>query len=470
MTTTRRNIAGSFKNFLAWPSGALMSLISSYPAEQNFYIQLGTVVWLVAFIGGAGMMLNLRTTGGSHLVSLLGGVLWFLIIVNLDRFLLMVRSDGSGWVDKGKLILRITLALCISIVVGESVIQYLLRNEIRAELQSQSLAASTANHNKALGGFPEIAAFRREVADKQSDLRMKDKEIADLRQAAMKELDGNAASGQKGDGPFYREKRAAVEVAVSERRKLEEGLASIQGKLDQKEIEFQATLAPVNVAARNESGLVANQRALFAVIKRDPATGVPYAALSLIMVLIEITPLVAKLGRKRSIHDTLLAQQEETSHAMAETQGQIQRHLLAAILADIQAAGPSMLSGQEAILRSSLVHRARYVIDHEMNRQNGVVPRSLTDPPLTTVTICLPGQDDFDVMFPPQPDLLADPFVDALKGLESRLGAAGRPLTFANFTAVNDDHVEIDLNRELLPQIGVSMRVWFVPGALNEVK
>lgn len=143
-----------FKCFLAWPSGAVTYVLALCPAGVNFYVGLGTLVWFNSWLGGRWMGLMLSETTGSAVLAVAGVSFWFFCVLSLDRFLLLVRNDSSGW-KKMMPVSHILLSLCLSIIIGEHVVQFIFRNENNYQLAREALAAQQSNYDMARHGFPE---------------------------------------------------------------------------------------------------------------------------------------------------------------------------------------------------------------------------------------------------------------------------------------------------------------------------
>jgi len=164
------------------------------------------------------MALMLDQTGGSIWRAVGGGVFWFLCVLNLDRFLLLASYESSGW-KKLMPVARILLSLCIAIIIGEHVVQYIFHNEINYQLSQERLEAKRANYDKALQGFPEIAALNDEKKRKQSDIDRNEVEVTKLRDDYIKEAEGTAGSRIRGKGPLYEQKQRDYETALGAQAK-----------------------------------------------------------------------------------------------------------------------------------------------------------------------------------------------------------------------------------------------------------
>jgi Domain of unknown function (DUF4407) len=312
------------RRLLSWPSGVIPSLLAQCPSEQNYYCGLGILVWFNSMLAGGGMALMLSQTTASGLKAIAGGAFWFLCILNLDRFLLLATYENTGW-KRLMPVSRFLLSLCLAIIIGEHVVQYIFHNEINNQLAQEKLSAQQHNRDMALQSFPEIAALNDEKSRKQAAIEKAKDQVAALRAAYIGEAEGTAGTHIRGKGPLYEQKQRDYKVALSERESLQTELQEIQNRLDTKTEQLEAAIKPANEAKDRDRGFLSYHRALFEIIKRDITLLFLYIVISLAMILFEITPLLSKLGGKARLHDLLAA--KETELKKSEEEGRYEARL-----------------------------------------------------------------------------------------------------------------------------------------------
>src|SRR5262249_31522458 len=142
---------------------------------------------------------------------------WATLVLLFDRFLLMQNDSSARWFGRLRVGSRWVLSLCLSLIVGESVVHQVFSNEIRAELSRQAIDSQVAVQGQLRTAFPEVGQLENEIANLELARDQKEKEVIKWRQAYIQEAEGTAGSGLKGKGPLYQEKKGEYEAAVKDR-------------------------------------------------------------------------------------------------------------------------------------------------------------------------------------------------------------------------------------------------------------
>lgn len=488
---------GRIGRFLIWPSGAIPSVLALCPSELNYYCGLGTLVWFTSSLAGCGMALMLEQTGGSFWKALAGGVFWFLCVLNLDRFLLLVGYDSNGW-KKLMPVARILLSLCIAIIIGEHVVQYIFHNEIDYQLAQEGLDAKKSNYDKALQGSPEISGLYDEQKRKQTELDRKEVEVTKLRDDYIKEAEGTAGSRIVGKGPLYEQKQRDYEVALADKQKLKVELEEINSRLREKNAQLAGVVELANEAKAGERGFLAYHRALFEIIKKNPTLLVLYLVISFAMILFEITPLLSKLSGKGKLHDHLAEKELElrkgeaderhetqlqafksenqSKKKLAEKISQLQLDTLDEITNSIRSNTHSTLTaGKLDLAQSILAHVHNNIVEQVRPTRLDVdaepdyaAPDANFDPDnLSSVTVTIKGDESdesFTIVFRGQRNQVrGDDLVYALAGLERQRPSTTQPQVPLNMCkATNAQGKAIDLDELLFPQISGGANVVYL--------
>ena len=434
------------------------------------------------------MGLMLEQTGGSMPKAVIGGAFWFLCVLNLDRFLLLAGYESNGW-KKLMPVARILLSLCIAVIIGEHVVQYIFHNEINYQLAQEGLEAKQENYAKALQGFPEIVDVIEEQKRKQSELDSKSAEVSKLRDDYIKEAEGSAGSRIKGKGPLYAQKQRDYEVSLSDKRKLEGNLKAINERIEEKKAQIAAIAKVADEAKAKERGFLAYHRALFEIIRRNPTLMVLYVVISLAMILFEITPLLSKLGGKGKLHDHLAAKEVELGRSEADEHHELQlRNLkkeneskarlaeqiskleldtLNEIANSVRNNTHSTLSEDKSDLAQSLLFhvRANILAQIRPDRSGAAETPNPTSPEATfdrdnpsSVTVTIKGDDaeeSFTMLFRGSADKVrGNDLLLALVGLEQQRPSTLEPrVSLQECKATNAQGELLKLDQLLFPQI-----------------
>jgi len=355
---------GLVKRILSWPSGAIPGILAKCPTEQGYYCGLGTLVWITATLAGTGMALMLTHTTGSSSIAIAGGGFWSLCVLNLDRFILLATHETTGW-KRLMPVSRVLLSLCLAIIIGEHVVQFIFHSEIADQLEQEQLDGQRENYRKALAGFPEIPVLNDEKARKEKEIDNAKTEVVKWSVAYIGEAEGSIGSHVRGKGPLYAQKRTNYENALKEQQKLETELSEIQKRLDAENVRLQAAVKVANDAKAGDRGFLASHRALFEVIKSDKTLLVLYVVIVLAMILFEITPIFSKLGGRTRLHDVLAAKQtglyqnEEVGRIdraanAADHMGRLEADTIRELIDAIKSGGVSGLPGEKAAMAEAI--------------------------------------------------------------------------------------------------------------------
>jgi hypothetical protein len=470
------------RRFLIWPSGASSAILARCPSEQNYYCGLGTLVWFNSILAGCGMTLMLSQTSGSVAKAIIGGVFWFLCVVNLDRFLLLATYENTGW-KKLMPISRILLSLCLAIIIGEHVVQYIFHNEINNQLAQEKLTAQRTNYDKALEGFPEIAALNDEKSKKQAEIEKAKEEVNRLRADYIGEAEGLTGSRVRGKGPLYEQKERDYKAALAGKQKLETELQEIQNRLDEKSKQLDAVVKLANNAKDADRGFLSYHRALFEIIKQDLTLLFLYLVISSAMILFEITPLFSKLGGKDRLHDFLVGEETklnkseeerrykdrlqsfqneiETTASLSEKIYQLKRDTLNEVADAIRNNTNSNLSPEKAALAESLKSHVYGSIisqvkenypDRETERSSEDFNPSFTSGNPASVTVIIredENEQPFTIVFRhPRVRVQGSDLLYALAGLEQE-----RPAGTVPRIPLNEYRVTNDLGEAIKPYL-----------------
>lgn len=131
-------------DFMAWLGGADPAILARAPRERARFVQMAGVLLTTAGIAALAMIFALHDGVKVPLFpSLVLGLFWGVIILNLDRFL--VLSMGATR-DRWKLVLmavpRLALAVVLSLVISTPLVLRVFASDINAQLYTMRLENS----------------------------------------------------------------------------------------------------------------------------------------------------------------------------------------------------------------------------------------------------------------------------------------------------------------------------------------
>lgn len=169
------------QNFLCSCAGADKSILKQCPTEWNKYACIGATILftgiLASLSGGYALYTIFRGGDGAIMFAVFFGILWGLIIFNLDRFVVSTFrkvTDGKWWQKFLRELLyaspRIILAIIIAIVISKPIEIKIFEDRLSEQIKLNEIEAKKNNVND----FYDI----HKVSDKKTDLNKLDESIA----------------------------------------------------------------------------------------------------------------------------------------------------------------------------------------------------------------------------------------------------------------------------------------------------
>jgi hypothetical protein len=317
----------SDSNFLWWCAGAHQPLLKQYPSEASKYGGLGGVIlatFVLATLSGGYAMYTVFENGW---LAIGFGIVWGLIIFNFDRFL--VSTMRKYGVSKRKqlwmTVPRIALALLIGLTIARPLEMKIFDKEINTKMK-ENLHSKIQLNDSML--HLENAALVKNATDERNRLIARKGAIEDtlhlLQQAYIVEADGTGGSGRRGIERITRLKQdafnqaygqytpelAALSLSIKEQDSI---LHNSRAALEVKRKDFE------KVAAAN-MGFLERNKALSDLSNEESSVWWACALISLLIILIETGPIIAKLIMPLGPYDIALAREELVHMANSENE------------------------------------------------------------------------------------------------------------------------------------------------------
>lgn len=301
------------KRFLFWCAGCVPEAIGECPTEHPRYASLGGTIlatWLLAALSG-GYAASVVFAGSPYVWAITGAVavIWGWMLFNIDRSIITSMhkvATGSAWerfrAEAPAAIPRLLLAAILAGTIADPLKVRLAAPDFASVLEEQddarvagraiSLRASNASRLKALADTETSV---------RSDLAAIDTNLKALEQQYFAELDGTGGSGRYGRSVVADSKkeiydattRAADQARTTLTTRLQAVLserATIEGSEADTLKAFRASLG--GSAGR---GYFSQRSAMVTLADRDPGVWWGLLAISLLVLVIEITPVLIKL-------------------------------------------------------------------------------------------------------------------------------------------------------------------------------
>ena len=300
------------KEFFWMCSGADTDLLQESPkSEQIKYAGIGGTVFFTAIMALVSSAYALYTVFDNVYMALLFGLIWGLLIFNLDRFIVStIKKRDSFWQELLQASPRIVLALIIAVVISKPLELKIFEKEIDRVLLEQKNEMTLLNQDQIARQFtPEIARVEGEINLIQQNIAAKENEVNDLYDTYITEAEGTKGTMKLGKGPVYKEKREKHDAQLKELQQLKDsGAVKIAGKeillgdLREKQKLQTANSQPI---IDGFDGLMARINAL----EKLPA--LPSMFILLLFIAIETAPVFAKVMAPKGAYDLKFDEQED---------------------------------------------------------------------------------------------------------------------------------------------------------------
>jgi hypothetical protein len=249
------------------------------------------------------------------------GLVWSLMIFNLDRFIVSSTGHGDGknnisWSEIRGAIPRILMAIAIGLVLSAPLEIKIMESEINAVLMQEQRDLIAENSKKDAHIYDDRRADaeskkaefvkKRDEADRQ--LKEADDRVYKQTKDLQCEIDGTCGSGRRDLGPSAKRKQADLDRFLEDQKNLharyEPEIKLIQSDVDR----MQKEIDQIEVERANHVNELSQQAAsLNGLMKRIRIAHSNYELASwlitILLILIEIAPIIFKMMTTLSPYD-----------------------------------------------------------------------------------------------------------------------------------------------------------------------
>lgn len=300
------------KQFFIICSGADTNILErSSLGEQNKYAGIGATVFFTALMAFIAASYALYTVFDNLLAAIIFGLVWGLLIFNLDRYIVStIKKTGNVIDELIQATPRILLAIIIAIVISKPLELKIFEKEINQVLLEQKNDFTLANKEQiALQYTPNVEALNNENLTLQNQINTKEAEVNAYYNTYIAEAEGREGTGLLGKGPVYKEKRDKHDAELATLQSLKEtNTAKIQDNEAQIVLlnsEYETQVTSSQPIIDNFDGLMARVNAL------SELPWLPSFFIFLLFLAIETSPIFAKLLSPKGEYDIKLNEAED---------------------------------------------------------------------------------------------------------------------------------------------------------------
>lgn len=299
------------KNFFLLCSGVDLELIKNCSnGEQNKYAGIGATVFFTAVMATIAGSYALYTVFDNIYAAIFFGLVWGLLIFNLDRFIVStIKKNDHKWKEFLQASPRLILAVIIAVVISKPLELKIFEKEINQVLLTEKNQMTLNNKAQIAQQFnPEIAKINAEINNLKSEITSKEIETNALYETYIAEAEGRKGTKLIGKGPVYKEKREKHDAALAELNQLKKENAD---KIANKEAAIAALINNQKKAETETQPIISNFDGLMARVNAlNKLPWLPSFFILLLFLAIETAPIFAKLVSPKGEYDYKLKDEE----------------------------------------------------------------------------------------------------------------------------------------------------------------
>jgi hypothetical protein len=316
------------QSFFILCSGADKNLLEGCSqGEKTKFVGIGATVFFTAVMAFLASAYALFTVFDSVYPAIAFGLVWSLLIFNLDRFIVStIRKRDNLSAEFLQATPRILLAIIIAIVISKPLEIKIFEKEINTVLLKEKNAMALKNKKEVADYFKtDLDKNKAEITNLKTEISKKEKEVNTLYETYIAEAEGTAGTKKLGKGPVFKEKIAKHDLSKKELDTLQKTNLSKIAVLEKENKKLEADLdkkvTQTQPIIDGFDGLMARINAL------NSLPWLPSFFIMLLFLAIETSPIIAKLLSPKGEYDYKLEDLETALKATIE-QDKYQRTLL----------------------------------------------------------------------------------------------------------------------------------------------
>lgn len=285
------------------------------PGERTKFAGIGATVFFTAVMAFLAGGYALYTVFDNVYMALFFGLIWGLLIFNLDRYIVStIKKRDNTWNEIWQATPRIILAVIIAVVISKPLELKIFEKEIDRVLLEQKNDLTLANKNQIAEQYaPQIAELETDIQELKDEIDAKEAETNELYETYIAEAEGRKGTMLIGKGPVYTEKREKHDAYLAELQTLKTEnkakIADLENQILTLETEYGQVVATSQPVIDGFGGLMARINAL------GELPWFPSFFIFLLFLAVETAPIVVKLLAPKSAYDLKVEEQESTVEA-----------------------------------------------------------------------------------------------------------------------------------------------------------
>lgn len=286
--------------FLIFCSGANPAVLAQCPTEITKYSGIGATILFTALLACFSGGYALFTVFQSNWIAIPFGIVWALMIFNLDRVVVSgMRKQSSFYRELLFASPRILLAVFLAVVISKPLELKLFEREIRAQIARTNNEDYSRTVKSVDSAYSALARLESQNQMLKNEIRAKQKEQDDAYQAWIQEKEGSAGSRIPGAGPVFHEKGLRLaevknQLAALESRNLKQ-IEGNQNEIERLKKERDKKIGEATAARSRADGLLAQLEALSQLSETSSGARLASWFITLLFITLETAPVAVKL-------------------------------------------------------------------------------------------------------------------------------------------------------------------------------
>lgn len=320
------------QQFLALCSGSSLELLKKSPTDFNKHIGIGGVILFTGVLAALSSGYALYTIFDNMYAAIGFGLLWGLMIFNLDRYIVTsMKKSGNFFKQFFVALPRILVAILLGIVISKPLELKIFEKEIEKQLNTIVNRNKTELQKNIDVRYADLGkpyqTERQEIYGQMTRLRG---EIETASAELEKEIVGTpteTTTGKQGYGPNALRKTALKKEKISElaayTEQVQPRLLELTKELDQLNVQKEKEIADAKPTEENYNGFAARMQALDELSANNAILGTAALFIALVFISLETAPVLVKLIAPKGPYDFLLEKHEHAFKVFSKESIQI---------------------------------------------------------------------------------------------------------------------------------------------------
>lgn len=307
------------QHFLILCSGANVHILKKTPSEWNKFAGIGGIVLFTAVFASLSAGYAIFTVFDDVWISVVFGLLWGLMIFNLDRYIVSSIKKTVGWWHQLLMTLpRLALATFLGIIIAKPLELKIFEKEVNKQLntiiQRNKKQLQAEMSGRILQQSGPFDTEKKEIADKLKTYQIAyDSAAVELEKEILGTKTG-LTSGKEGYGPNAKRK---AELKEQRRQDLENYQKQMAPRLDYLDKEISKVYTNLETERKSTetfedkfNGFAARLQALDELGKNSAIIALAASFIMGMFICLEISPVLIKLISNVGPYDYLLEKTE----------------------------------------------------------------------------------------------------------------------------------------------------------------